>query len=106
MTTADGAGPDGPARPDDAGGPGDDVPGDGGPSDAELIARVRGRPADPASADAFALLYARHRDAAGSLARQLARSPADADDLVAGAFARLLEVLRAGRGPTEAFRAY
>ncbi len=32
--------------------------------------------------------------------------PADADDLVSAAFARLLEILRAGGGPTEAFRAY
>ena len=45
-------------------------------------------------------------EAARALARQLARSPADADDLVAGAFTRMLEILRAGRGPTEAFRAY
>lgn len=77
-----------------------------GRSDAELIALVRGRAADPASTEAFGLLYARHRAAAAALARQLARSPTDADDLVAGAFARLLEVLRSGRGPTEAFRAY
>jgi RNA polymerase sigma factor (sigma-70 family) len=86
--------------------------GGGGPggndlrSDAELIARLRGRGADHDSTAAFATLYARHHDAARALARQLARSPADADDLVAGAFTRMLEVLRAGRGPTEAFRAY
>ncbi|TDQ64968.1 RNA polymerase sigma factor (sigma-70 family) [Actinomycetospora succinea] len=80
---------------------------DGDPrSDAELIARLRGRGADQDSTAAFATLYARHQHAARWLARQLARSSADADDLVAGAFTRLLEVLRAGRGPTEAFRAY
>ena len=75
-------------------------------SDAELLVVVRGRPADQASSLAFAALYDRHRDAARGLARQLARSPADADDLVSAAFARLLEILRAGGGPTEAFRAY
>jgi RNA polymerase sigma factor (sigma-70 family) len=75
-------------------------------SDAELLVVLRGRPADQASSLAFAALYDRHRDAARGLARQLARSPADADDLVSAAFARLLEILRAGGGPTEAFRAY
>ncbi|MEJ2864139.1 sigma-70 family RNA polymerase sigma factor [Actinomycetospora flava] len=87
---------------DDAG----DGSGEDARSDAELIARLRGRGADQDSTAAFATLYARHQQAARSLARQLARSPADADDLVAGAFTRMLEVLRAGRGPTEAFRAY
>ena len=82
-------------------GPGEDLR-----SDAELIARLRGRGADRDSTDAFATLYGRHQQAARALARQLARSPADADDLVAGAFTRMLEILRAGRGPTEAFRAY
>lgn len=77
-----------------------------GPSDAELLAVIRGRPADTGSTVAFGTLYDRHRDAARALARQLARSPADADDLVSAAFARLLEILRAGGGPTEAFRAY
>ncbi|WP_433786574.1 sigma-70 family RNA polymerase sigma factor [Actinomycetospora sp. CA-101289] len=101
---------------DEHGHPGPDpsrgAPGGGGPggddprSDGELIARLRGRGADPDSTAAFATLYARHHQAARALARQLARSPADADDLVAGAFTRMLEVLRAGRGPTEAFRAY
>jgi RNA polymerase sigma factor (sigma-70 family) len=75
-------------------------------SDAELLAVVRGRPADEDSTRAFGILYDRHRDAARGLARQLARSPADAEDLVSAAFARLLEILRAGGGPIEAFRAY
>ncbi|WP_051086012.1 sigma-70 family RNA polymerase sigma factor [Actinomycetospora chiangmaiensis] len=77
-----------------------------GPSDAELLGVIRGRPADTESTVAFGTLYDRHRDAARALARQLARSPSDADDLVSAAFARLLEILRAGGGPTEAFRAY
>lgn len=96
---------DRPAEPA-TGEPGIGEPGTGEPSDAELIARVRGRQADPTSAAAFAELYDRHRASACSLARQLSRSPSDADDLVADAFARLLEALRSGRGPTEAFRAY
>ncbi|GLZ54857.1 sigma-70 family RNA polymerase sigma factor [Actinomycetospora sp. NBRC 106378] len=77
-----------------------------GPSDADLLSVIRGRPADADSTVAFGTLYSRHRDAARALARQLARSPSDADDLVSAAFARLLEILRAGGGPTEAFRAY
>ncbi|MCD2197428.1 sigma-70 family RNA polymerase sigma factor [Actinomycetospora endophytica] len=101
---ADGGGPvDGPVsggEPDDGSGRAD------ARSDAELLAVVRGRPGDAASSRAFGTLYARHRDAARGLARQLARSPADAEDLVSAAFARLLEILRAGGGPTEAFRAY
>ena len=77
-----------------------------GPSDAELLDVIRGRGADAASTAAFGELYDRHHDAARALARQLARSPADVEDLVSAAFARLLEVLRSGGGPTEAFRAY
>ncbi|WP_211190199.1 sigma-70 family RNA polymerase sigma factor [Actinomycetospora sp. TBRC 11914] len=92
----------GPATGDEPAGPS----GTDARSDAELLADLRGRPADHASSSAFATLYDRHRDAARGLARQLARSPSDADDLVSAAFARLLEILRAGGGPTEAFRAY
>ncbi len=105
----DGGGPVGPAAGDEPGGAdgGGDGDGDGDArSDADLLAVLRGRPADHASSSAFATLYDRHRDAARGLARQLARSPSDADDLVSAAFARLLEILRAGGGPTEAFRAY
>jgi hypothetical protein len=75
-----------------------DVP---GPSDSELIQAVRaGRIAS------FGALYERHVAAAHNLARQLARSAVEADDLVSEAFARVLDVLRAGRGPDSAFRAY
>ncbi len=101
---ADGGGPEpGPAHGDE---PGNGSAGKDARSDAELLAVLRGRPADQASSLAFAALYDRHREAARGLARQLARSPSDADDLVSAAFARLLEILRAGGGPTEAFRAY
>ncbi|GDY31346.1 sigma-70 family RNA polymerase sigma factor [Gandjariella thermophila] len=72
-----------------------------GLSDPELIASVRG-----GYADAYRALYQRHVAAAGKLARQLAGSAEEAEDLVAEAFARVLNALRAGRGPDAAFRAY
>ncbi|ANZ37841.1 hypothetical protein BBK82_19010 [Lentzea guizhouensis] len=72
-----------------------------GPSDAELIESVRA-----GAVDAYGQLYERHVSAAYNLARQLARSQAEADDLVSEAFAKVLDTLRAGRGPDSAFRAY
>ncbi|RZS33875.1 RNA polymerase sigma factor (sigma-70 family) [Herbihabitans rhizosphaerae] len=72
-----------------------------GPSDAELIESVRG-----GTVSAYGSLYERHVAAAYNLARQLARSPAESDDLVSEAFAKVLDTLRAGRGPDSAFRAY
>ncbi|WP_439661676.1 sigma-70 family RNA polymerase sigma factor [Lentzea sp. HUAS TT2] len=72
-----------------------------GPSDAELIESVRG-----GTIDAYGQLYERHVSAAYNLARQLARSQAEADDLVSEAFAKVLDTLRGGRGPDSAFRAY
>jgi RNA polymerase sigma factor (sigma-70 family) len=72
-----------------------------GPSDAELITAVRS-----GQTDAFGVLYRRHVPAALRLARQLARSPAEADDLVSEAFAKVLDTLRGGGGPDAAFRAY
>jgi RNA polymerase sigma factor (sigma-70 family) len=70
------------------------------PSDAELISSVRG-----GDVAAYGDLFARHRDAANRLARQLVRGP-DADDLVSEAFAKVLSVLQGGGGPDVAFRAY
>jgi RNA polymerase sigma factor (sigma-70 family) len=70
------------------------------PSDAELIARVRG-----GDGHAYGQLFDRHRGAADRLARHLAPKP-DADDLVAEAFTKVLTVLRSGGGPDVAFRAY
>jgi RNA polymerase sigma factor (sigma-70 family) len=72
-----------------------------GPSDDALIRAVR-----KGARDAYGELYERHVVSARNLARQLARSPAEADDLVSEAFAKVLETLRAGRGPDSAFRAY
>jgi RNA polymerase sigma factor (sigma-70 family) len=72
-----------------------------GPSDAELIEAVR-----KGTVSAYGALYERHVAAAYNLARQLSRSPAEADDLVSEAFAKVLDTLRGGRGPDSAFRAY
>ncbi|CCH31316.1 sigma-70 family RNA polymerase sigma factor [Actinosynnema sp. NPDC047251] len=70
-------------------------------SDAELITAVR-----TGTISAYGQLFERHVDAARNLARTLSRSAAEADDLVSDAFAKVLDVLRAGGGPDEAFRAY
>ncbi|MPY97471.1 MAG: sigma-70 family RNA polymerase sigma factor [Actinophytocola sp.] len=72
-----------------------------GNSDAELIAAVR-----DGDLAAYGTLYERHVSAAYNLARQLARSGAEADDLVSESFAKVLDTLRAGKGPDSAFRAY
>jgi len=71
------------------------------PSDAELAESVRA-----GHLAAYGTLYERHVAAARNLARQVARSTTDADELVSEAFARVLDVLRAGKGPDAAFRAY
>ncbi|WP_236795753.1 sigma-70 family RNA polymerase sigma factor [Amycolatopsis sp. GM8] len=70
-------------------------------SDTELISAVRG-----GNLAAYGTLYERHVGAAYNLARQLARSKAESDDLVSDAFAKVLDTLRAGKGPDTAFRAY
>ncbi|WP_432144098.1 sigma-70 family RNA polymerase sigma factor [Streptomyces sp. bgisy084] len=69
--------------------------------DAELIASVRA-----GNCAAYEVLYSRHRKAAAACARRFATREADVDDLVAEAFANVLDVLRKGAGPTEFFRAY
>jgi RNA polymerase sigma factor (sigma-70 family) len=74
----------------------------GGPDDAELADAVRA-----GQTSAYAELYVRHLASARNLARQLTRSPAEADDLVSVAFAKVLETLCGGRGPAGVgFRAY
>jgi RNA polymerase sigma factor (sigma-70 family) len=78
----------------------DHVANQGELSDAELISSVRG-----GDVSSYGDLFARHRDAATRLARQLV-SQSDADDLVSEAFAKVLNVLLAGGGPDVAFRAY
>jgi RNA polymerase sigma factor (sigma-70 family) len=71
------------------------------PSDADLIAASRS-----GDAAAYATLYQRHVAAANSLARQLVRGPAEADDVVAESFAKVLDLLRRGGGPEGGFRPY
>jgi RNA polymerase sigma factor (sigma-70 family) len=70
-------------------------------SDAELIKAVRA-----GDTSAYGVLYERHLYAAKRAASCLANSPAEREDLVSDAFARVLRVLVDGRGPDEEFRAY
>ena len=70
-------------------------------SDAELVEQVRA-----GHDEAFAELYRRHRRVAASTAAWLLRSSGDVDDVVADAFASLLQALRNGHGPRDDFRAY
>ncbi|HEY2997128.1 MAG TPA: sigma-70 family RNA polymerase sigma factor, partial [Acidimicrobiales bacterium] len=70
------------------------------PPDGDLL-----RAAREGDAAAVAELYRRHREAALRLARSYRRG-GDAEDLVNGAFERVLAALRRGSGPVEAFRAY
>jgi RNA polymerase sigma factor (sigma-70 family) len=69
-------------------------------SDLDLISAARN-----GDDEAVAELYVRHHDAAARYARGLA-DPTTAEDLVAEAFAKLLESIRAGGGPEQAFRPY
>jgi RNA polymerase sigma factor (sigma-70 family) len=71
------------------------------PSDAELITLARA-----GDDGAYTELYQRHEGSARAAARSLSRSKADVDDLVAEGFIRVLQALRAGKGPEVAFRPY
>ncbi len=71
------------------------------PGDADLIAASR-----TGDAAAYATMYQRHLAAAHGLARQLVRGQAEADDVVAETFAKILDLLRRGGGPDGAFRPY
>jgi RNA polymerase sigma factor (sigma-70 family) len=68
--------------------------------DGTLLGRVRA-----GDASAYEGLYQRHEQPARRLARTLV-SPADVDDVVAEAFAKVLDVTMRGGGPTGAFRPY
>jgi RNA polymerase sigma factor (sigma-70 family) len=74
---------------------------DGTPEDAELLVAVRA-----GDMDAYGVLFRRHARPARMLAGQLACSSAEADDLVAEAFVRVLAALRGGGGPDGALRPY
>lgn len=69
--------------------------------DPLLITAVR-----QGDATAFGVLYARHADAARTVARQYLPDAADVEDVVADGFEKVLQVLRSGSGPDVAFRAY
>ncbi|MGW0523513.1 sigma-70 family RNA polymerase sigma factor, partial [Crossiella sp. NPDC003009] len=71
------------------------------PSDAELITMVRA-----GVTDGYGELYRRHVGSATAFARQLASAASEVDDLVAEAFTKVLDALRAGKGPELAFRSY
>ncbi|MBB6081936.1 sigma-70 family RNA polymerase sigma factor [Streptomyces paradoxus] len=70
-------------------------------SDSDLIDRMR-------SGDdtAYEELYRRHAQAVRRYARTCCRDAHTADDLTAEVFARMLQAVRGGAGPTHAVRAY
>ena len=70
-------------------------------SDAELLNTIRS-----GGTGAPALLWGRHAAAARALAGQLVSGQAAADDVAVGAFAQVLDAIRRGGGPTDAFRPY
>jgi RNA polymerase sigma factor (sigma-70 family) len=70
-------------------------------SDAALIRAVR-----QGDTSAFGVLYARHLGAARRMAGALVATSSRREDLTAEAFTRILQALRAGHGPREAFRPY
>lgn len=80
---------------------GDSVAGDMKETDLQLIAKVRG-----GDADAFGVLYERHRPAAMFVADRQTDNASDRDDVVADAFASVFQNLTAGKGPDQFFRAY
>ena len=69
--------------------------------DGDLIARSR-----DGSRDAFALLWTRHYVAASTCAKRTWTDPQDVDDVVSEAFARVLDAIKKGNGPTTQFRPY
>ncbi|MBR7675696.1 sigma-70 family RNA polymerase sigma factor [Streptomyces daliensis] len=73
----------------------------GGPSDAELIARMR-----ESDTGAYDELYRRHAEAVRRYARTCCRDADTADDLTNEVFARTLQAVRGGKGPETSVRAY
>lgn len=68
--------------------------------DTQLLALAR-----EGSQDAYAALFARYSYAGVRLARHLGQRE-DSEDVVAEAFAQVLDLVRRGKGPDRAFRAY
>lgn len=74
---------------------------DGTQFDRELLARVR------AGEDAaYGELFSRHAEAVRRFSLRHVREPAEADDLTAEAFFRVLQAIRRGTGPTDHVRTY
>jgi RNA polymerase sigma factor (sigma-70 family) len=73
----------------------------GVPADSDLLRVIRS-----GDTEAFARLYERHATAARAMAAQLVRGPAEIDDVVSEAFAKVLDLLQRGGGPADAFRPY
>ncbi|WP_371677476.1 sigma-70 family RNA polymerase sigma factor [Streptomyces sp. NBC_01276] len=71
------------------------------PSDADLIARMRG-----GDDGAYEELFRRHSEAVRRYARTCCRDGHTADDLTAEVFARTLQAVRGGAGPDQSVRAY
>ncbi|WP_431950120.1 sigma-70 family RNA polymerase sigma factor [Actinacidiphila sp. bgisy167] len=71
------------------------------PSDADLVARVRG-----GDDSAYEQLYRRHAAAVRRYARGCCRDRHTAEDLTGEVFARTLQAIRGGSGPDAAVRAY
>jgi RNA polymerase sigma factor (sigma-70 family) len=71
------------------------------PSETDLVADVRA-----GDLTAFGALYRRHAPAAERFVRRLMGTAQDAEDVVAEAFAKILQRLVAGGGPTAGFRPY
>ncbi|MCE6997000.1 sigma-70 family RNA polymerase sigma factor [Saccharothrix sp. S26] len=69
--------------------------------DRELLARVRA-----GDDGAFGELFTRHADAVRRFALRHVREHAEADDLTAEAFFRVLQAIRRGNGPTDHVRTY
>src|ERR1700722_4008613 len=70
-------------------------------SDADLITAIRS-----GDMSAYGDLYLRHVAAAQGLARQLVHGQAEVDDVVAETFSKVLDLMRRGGGPQDAFRPY
>ncbi|MFD8983832.1 sigma-70 family RNA polymerase sigma factor [Streptomyces sp. NPDC059564] len=71
------------------------------PSDADLIARMRG-----GDDGAYEELFRRHSGSVRRYARTCCRDGHTADDLTAEVFARTLQAVRGGAGPDQSVRAY
>ena len=73
----------------------------GADDDQALLDRLRN-----GDDSAFGLLFSRHADAVRRFAMQQVRDAAEADDLTAEAFFRVLQAVRRGNGPTDHVRTY